>query len=336
MMKSPITGKEMSLHKEVRTLTFRKEQFTVLYHYFHCGESGEQFTSTELDEINIHQLYNQYREKYHIPFPDEIKAIREKYSLSAVKMAEALGFGVNMYRNYESGEVPNESNGKLIRLAQETESFQQIVKLSGTLDQKSKEKILKTIDDLLIAEHHSVYTVDLHEYFFGSRIPDEFSGYKRPSLEKFAEMVIYFAEKVQPWKTKLNKLLFYADFVYFRQTCFSMSGVRYRAIDMGPVPNNFNTIFDYLAERDDVDIYRTEFPNGSLGEQFKPNPKRSFKPELFSEGELQALDMIVQKFAPASTQDIIDISHKEKGWKENFERGKQLISYKYGFELETI
>ena len=59
-MKSPITGKEMSLHKEERTMTFRKEPFNVLYHYFLCEDSKEQFTSTELDEININQLYNQY------------------------------------------------------------------------------------------------------------------------------------------------------------------------------------------------------------------------------------------------------------------------------------
>jgi len=60
-MKSPITGKEMALIKENRILTFRNEEFEVVYHHYKCEESGELFTTTELDEINLTQLYNQYR-----------------------------------------------------------------------------------------------------------------------------------------------------------------------------------------------------------------------------------------------------------------------------------
>jgi len=45
---------------------------------------------------------------------------------------------------------------------------------------------------------------------------------------------------------------------------------------MGPVPNNFNSIFEYMVNNDDVDIYQTEFPDGKIGEQFKPNSGRIF------------------------------------------------------------
>jgi putative zinc finger/helix-turn-helix YgiT family protein len=333
-MKSPITGKEMILQREERKLTFRKEEFQVLYHYYLCADSGEQFTSTELDEINLNQLYNEYRQKYNLPFPDEIKSIREKYGLSAVKMSEALGFGVNVYRNYENGEVPNESNGKLLKLANDPRIFREIVEQSAVPGQKKKEVLLATIDTVRTEEKHSRFIIE--KYLLGSDLPNELTGYKRPSLEILTEMVVFFTERIQPWKTKLNKLLFYADFACFRQTCFSISGIQYRAIDMGPVPNNFNSIFEYIANKDDVDVYRTEFPNGGLGEQFKSNPKRKFKQEVFTEPELKILNIIVETFASTSTEDIIQISHKEKAWKESFERGKQLISYKYGFELEAI
>jgi hypothetical protein len=62
-MKSPISGKEMYLRKEMRALTFRKEEFVVVYHYYLCEDSGEQFTTSELDDINTTQLYNLYKEK---------------------------------------------------------------------------------------------------------------------------------------------------------------------------------------------------------------------------------------------------------------------------------
>ena len=50
-------------------------------------------------EANIFQVYNQYRVKHGIPFPDEISGIREHYGLSAAKMAQILGFGINQYRS---------------------------------------------------------------------------------------------------------------------------------------------------------------------------------------------------------------------------------------------
>ena len=64
-MKSPITGQEMTLRREEREMTFRKEIFSIQYHYYLCETSGEQFTSTELDELNTQQLYNQYRPDSH-------------------------------------------------------------------------------------------------------------------------------------------------------------------------------------------------------------------------------------------------------------------------------
>ncbi len=335
-MKSPITGKEMVLCKEERTMTFRKEEFTIVSHYYLCEDSNERFTTSEIDELDINQLHNQYREKYNIPFPDEIKSIREKYGLSAQKMAEALGFGVNIYRNYENGEVPNESNGKLIRLAADTESFQQLVKLSGTIDKTTKEKILEKIDKIFFEEKHNKFFVDLHEYFFGSQIPDEFSGYKTPSLEKFTEMVVYFSEYLQPYKTKLNKLLFYADFSFFRDTGFSISGVRYAAIDLGPVPNNFETIFDFIENNKHIQRERKEFDSGGWGEIFHLAQGRTFNASVFSKNEITTLQMVAEKFKTISAKEIKELSHKEKAWKENFERGKQLISYKYGFDLETV
>jgi hypothetical protein len=48
------------------------------------------------------------------------------------------------------------------------------------------------------------------------------------------------------------------------------------------------------------------------------------------------LEYVAKNFSSLTTDAIVDLSHKEKGWKENFEHGKRLISYKYGFELKTV
>jgi putative zinc finger/helix-turn-helix YgiT family protein len=334
-MKSPITGKEMKLTKEKRSIDFRKETFQIVFHYYKCEDSGEQFTTTTLDEVNMNQVYNQYRDRFNIPFPDEIIKIRDKYGLSAAKMSEILGFGINSYRKYEAGEMPSIANGKLIQIVDDPKKFIDMVELCGTLSDKSKTKYIQKAQLLVDERKRNIFNLNFKEYLMGYHLADIFSGYRNPNFEKFTEMIVYFSEKVQPFKTKMNKLLFYADFLMFKLSCFSISGVRYKAIDMGPVPNNFQSIFEYLANKDVIDICTTEFSNGYTGEQFKARKERPFNADLFSENELEVLEKVATLFKSTSTNDIIELSHLEEAWKKN-EKGKSVISYEYAFELSQI
>lgn len=332
-MNSPITGKPMLLTKERRPIDFRKVTYEVVFHFYKCEESGEQFTSTALDEVNMNQVYNQYRDKFNIPFPDEITRIREKYELSASKMSEILGFGVNGYRQYECGEMPSTSNAKLIQMAEDPKSFIEMIELSATLDEKLKLKYIHKSQILADERKRTIFERNFREYLLGSHLADIYTGYRNPSFEKFTEMVIYFSERTQPFKTKLNKLLFYADFLMFKQTCFSISGVRYKAIDMGPVPQNFQSIFEFLANEDEIDVFYTPFPQGYVGEQFKGRTDRPFNEKLFATAEINVLEKVASAFKSTSTNDIIELSHLEEAWKMN-EKNKNVISYEYAFELQ--
>jgi putative zinc finger/helix-turn-helix YgiT family protein len=334
-MKSPITGKEMKLTKERRSMDFRKETFEIVFHYFKCDESGEQFTTTASDEVNMNQVYNQYRDKFNIPFPDEIIRIREKYGLSAAKMSEILGFGVNSYRQYEAGEMPSTANGKLIQMVDDPKKFIDMVELCGTWDEKLKTKYIQKTQLQIEERKRNMLNLNFKAYLLGNHLADIYSGYRNPNFEKFTEMVVYFSEQIEPFKTKMNKLLFYADFLMFKQSCFSISGVRYKAMDMGPVPNNFQSIFEYLANKDEIYVMTTEFPQGYMGEQFKASKDRPFDGSSFSETELEVLNKVSTVFKPTSTHDIIGLSHLEEAWKKN-EKDKSIISYEYAFDLTQI
>lgn len=334
-MKSPITGKEMTLVTEKRTMDFRKESFQVVFHSYKCEDSGEQFTTTNLDEINLNQLYNQYRDKFNIPFPDEITAIRQKYGVSASKMAEILGFGINSYRQYEAGEMPSVSNARLIQMISDPNKFIDLVILCDSLDEKTKAKHIQKAKQLVEERARNSFAFSLKDYLLGNHLADVYSGYRNPSFEKFTEMVVFFSEQIKPYKTKMNKLLFYADFLMFKQSCFSISGVRYNAINMGPVPHNFQSIFEYLTNEDTIDIYAYEFPNGGFGEQFMARPDRPFNAYLFSEEEINVLHKVASTFEKTTTNDIIEISHLENAWREN-EQTKSVISYEYAFELKQL
>jgi len=334
-MKSPITNKEMKLTKERRSMHFRKESFEIVFHFFQCEDSGEQFTNTELDELNTNQVYNQYRDKFNIPFPDEITKIREKYALPASKMSEILGFGVNSYRQYEAGEIPSSANAKLIQIANNPSHFINMIELCATLDNKTKTKCHQKAQTLIDANQQNSFNLSLKEYLLGNHLADIYSGYRNPSFEKLTEMVVYFSEKIKPYKTKLNKLLFYADFLMFKQSCFSISGARYKAIDMGPVPNNFQSIFEYLANQNEIDICNKAFPKGATGEQFKARKDRPFQAELFSAKELEVLEKVSNLFISTSTNKIIALSHMEEAWKKK-QKTKNFISYEFAFDLNQV
>ena len=95
---------QAQLQKTGKELKYRAELFKVVEHFYKCEKCAEEFTTTETDSVTLLQAHNQYRERHFIPFPEEILAIRDKYELSATKLSEVLGLGINGYGNYEKGE----------------------------------------------------------------------------------------------------------------------------------------------------------------------------------------------------------------------------------------
>lgn len=331
-MLSPITGKEMTVQKEWRSLTYKKEEFHVCFHTWKCEDTGEQFEDDAYAQLNYDQVQNQYRAKYVLPFKEEIIAIREKYELSAIKMSQVLGFGDNTYRQYEAGEMPSQSNARLIQMAANPVEFRNLVGISNALEGAIHEKLNRRLDHLIQEEIKGISTKIITDYLFGTNFPNTYTGFNKPDLDKFAEMVLFFSESLKPWKTKLNKLLFYADFGCFSMSGKSMSGVNYRAIPMGPVPDKYQGIFDYLNTTGVVEVIESYFRDGGMGEQFFPAKGRSFNSSLFSDTEQKVLNSVADRFRDTSTDDIIEISHKEKAWLENKD-DKKIINYVYAFDL---
>lgn len=60
-MKSPLTGKEMKLMSESSTLNYKGKTYNVIHHYYLCELTKEQFTTSELDEMNLLELNKQVK-----------------------------------------------------------------------------------------------------------------------------------------------------------------------------------------------------------------------------------------------------------------------------------
>jgi len=325
-MKSPFTGKEMKLIKERMTLPYRKDQFEIVYHAFECVDTNERFTNDEIDLINTSQVYNSYREKYGIPFPEEIKAIREKYEVSAKRMSEILGFGPNVYRLYESGEMPSVSNGRLIVSIKEPEEFRRQIKFSSHLLKDSEmAKLLKVVDHL-IQQSWSSWRRSNQELEVNKD-----NGFRIFNLEKVAHALDYLKD-LGLFKTKVNKFLFYLDFLSYKKQGFSMFGLTYKAITHGPVPVDYENLYNNLYFENYIDLQ--ELPSMDFVQKIVP--KIEFDNNKFNEIELETLSEVLLRFNKLNTQQVVDVSHEESAWLDNYIE-RNIISYKqYAFDLKAF
>jgi transcriptional regulator with XRE-family HTH domain len=320
-MKCPLCEKgDAVLSYQRKKRIFRKEEFELFEYFYKCNKCKEEFTTTEIDTLNTNQVYNKYREKYSIPFPSQLTSLREHYSLSAAKMSELLGFGANQYRLYESGELPAGGNATVLTLILNPGSFKELIsKSKSLLSDKKFEEIIKKLDSKINERLDKLIERSIFPYDI---IPNRFTGFSVPDFNKFTNMVLYFVASA-PFKVRLNKLLFYADFANYKYTGYSISGCKYAAIDMGSVPDQFSILFGLLESEK---YLRTELVRIKDKEYEKFISLKEFKSGLFFKSELRTLDEVHKKFQSISTTDLMKISHSEKAWLDNI-ASKALIDY---------
>lgn len=323
----------MKLVKEKRILEFRKEPFEIIYHFYEDAQTGEEFVSEETGNLNLVQVYNAYRAKHNLPFVEEIRQIRSQYDLPANTMSEILGFGVNQYRLYENGDIPSETNARMIQIAGDPAEFLKLVKLSNVLKDNTRKKLEDRIHTLLEKKDG---LADMRNSVLGVQCPSSANGYRRTSSQKAYHMVRYFADKLGPLKTAMNKILFYADFYHYKMHGTGISGLQYRAIQWGPVPSQFDYLFR-MAEDNLVVSLRYDVWGEEKNEMvfIEPNDQSVFRKELFSGEELASMDEVLKKIGKLTTTALVNTSHAEQGWLENID-GKKIIDYQYAFFLKAL
>jgi len=110
-------------------------------------------------------------------------------------------------------------------------------------------------------------------------------------------------------KTKLAKLAYLADFAWFYNKLEPMSGLAYRRIQQGPVPDEYFRSIDELFESGAVAIE----PRGSalMVSAIEADAPRS---EL-TDSEIKLIQAIAKKWQGRPTADIVDFTHNQLPWK---------------------
>ena len=327
---SPYTGKPMRVIYKDDTWEFRGEKYPYVHIAFRDNESGEQFTTTESDTICYEQVTNQYRSKYGIPYKDEIIALRERYGLSAAKMSVIFGFGVNQYRLYELGEVPSESNGKMIRSALNPRVFLDLVRSSRhQLTDKEYAKITARAEEVISStgawwdEQRAVSQL----FRIGRGIEN---GFAPQSTVRLKNLLLYLLQQMgDTFQTKMNKVLFYIDFLSYRERGMAISGLAYNAIEFGPVPQRWDRVYSAFDEI--VQELRVVKDQESIALTSNTEADMS----CFSEKEMIIIDTVCKRMKRLNAHGISELSHSEPAWKNHL-RQNDTIPYSEAFTLVAM
>ena len=76
-----------------------------------------------------------------------------------------------------------------------------------------------------------------------------------PDYEKYKQMILLYL-RMNPFltKTKLAKLLYFADFSWYYYNLKSMSGMEYRKIQYGPVADTYFRLIDEMRDTGEINI----------------------------------------------------------------------------------
>lgn len=154
-----------------------------------------------------------------------------------------------------------------------------------------------------------------------------------PSEAKMAELILYISDRCQLdptfGATKLNKILFYADFIHFANTGEAITGQEYMRLDKGPAPRHLVPIRERLIEDHEL-VVRSQ-PYGGF-QQKRPIALRTADLSEFSGEEIAQVDAVIAQLWALTATEVSEISHRFDGWKLATDR--ETIPYETAFVSE--
>lgn len=158
------------------------------------------------------------------------------------------------------------------------------------------------------------------------------------SREKLIQTVVFFANNVQKLgKVKLYKLLYFVDFMHYKETGRSVTGLQYFAWKMGPVPVSLH---DKMDEPEADWLGKVEFIQKETrsGPMLTVSALSTFDPSHFSRRELRLLQSLAAEFYSSTSKEMIEKTHLENSpWHKVWEvegRHQQPIPYDYALRAQ--
>ncbi len=323
------TSVEGHIVTKEEVLNVRGEEIKVNSSIMVCNVCNKEIFIEELEEKNLDCVYNEYRVRRCLLTPAGIKEIRERYGLSQRSLGKLLGWGEITIHRYEAGNLQDDAHDEVLKLISNPRNILQIYeKNSHLLALHVQENLKKRIEELIKEEIKPNFDDVLEQLFLSERNIGEFTGNRKFDLEKVKNMILYMLKFHETFRTKINKLLWYVDFLFYKTFSISISGNSYTHSEYGPTADDYELIISVMLK--DAFIDKNEIiVHNIVREQLKS--LTSFDKSIFSEDEIKVMDFVLNKFKDFKCVEISEYSHKEAPYKNTVEGQK--ISYALAEEL---
>lgn len=300
---------------------YKNKKFDIELEYYYDEELEDYYTDVELANINLRKIRNEYRKINGLLKDFEIKRIREKYDLSQKDFALLLGFGEVTITRYESKTVQDVAQNEIIKNAKDPEFFYELA-------MKNKDKFIKEYNvekfNAIIERIKSQINVNGIELVYKKNsFSSEYTGNETLNLDKVYALISMISSKMKNvTKTKMAKLMWYVDFLFFKENGKSITGLPYCHLPFGAYPFMFDEILNDKSVEIET-IFKKDFVNILI--------KKCDCQYKLSENEMNIVDKVIQKFELMNSEELVEYMHKEIAYIET--KHLEYINYEYAKKI---
>ena len=327
----PECDREVDARLEYRTETLpvKGEPTSYYAEMAVCPCCGEAIGDSRVEEGNLRRAYSAYCAVHSLMAPDEVKELRNSYGLSLREFSKFLGFGEQTIARYEAGAIPDDSHNTMLKLASTASGAASLLSVrEGQLSERTVSVVHRFIENRAslsgLSAAFAAYQWPTQEML----TPSGRNGFRSFSIERVASVVCELAARCKDlYKTKLQKAMFFTDFLCFARTSRSMTGLAYAHANYGPVMDGRDRIVTELQDAGFV-----ELTEKGWGEVVVPTRC----PEgVLSEGEVRLVNEVADFVNTFETStEISSFSHELDAWSDT-DNG-QLIEYDSNAEQVEI
>lgn len=131
--------------------------------------------------------------------------------------------------------------------------------------------------------------------------------------------------------TKLNKLLYYLDFIYFRDHKKPVTGDVYIHQGYGPVPSRVGEMLSALQSEGAIGAEAVDYKDGELV-RFELKDPKQFDESVFSSEQKTLLKQICDEFGNWPTEKMVAQTHLEAPW--FYSKPYEIVDYGYARDID--
>lgn len=307
------------------TYDVKNEKITIDARIKKCEICNKELFDINLDTENLKKAYRKYKENHNLMQSEEIIALRKNFYLTQNMLALLVGCTQATIAKYEKGSIQNETHNTALTLLKNPENIRTTFELKkGEFTPSERIALTKCLDEKKSTSDSVLVSLLENSYNYP---PSIYSGFKKFDIGKFMAIILFFAlNQPELYKTKLMKLLWYADMTFFKKNLTSITGMRYIHQKYGPVPNNHSLCLSIIETLGIIELQEQEY-----GDVVLPKSDKSLLDKL-SKSELEVLKSINSRFLYTKAKEISELSHKEKGYQKT--ELLESISYEYALEMD--